>query len=73
MKYILMDPLNLKEWTDIKATENSPGIDVFFAYQTVAGAIMHLFILGALMGLFLGIIGGILGLTLNNWIQMQKR
>jgi hypothetical protein len=73
MKYILMDPLNLKEWTDIKSTENSPGIDVFFAYQTVAGAIMHLFILGALMGLLLGIIGGILGLTLNNWIQMQKR
>jgi hypothetical protein len=64
MKYLLIDPLNLKEWTDIKATENSPGMDVYFAYQTVAGAVMHLFILGAIMGLFLGIIGGLIGKTL---------
>jgi len=64
MKYILMDPLNIKEWNDIKATENSPGMNVYFAYQSFAGAIMHLFILGALMGLFLGIIGGFIGLTL---------
>jgi len=65
MKYLLMDPLNIKEWTDIKATENSPGMDVYFAYQTFAGAIMHLFILGAIMGLFLGIIGGFIGRTLH--------
>lgn len=65
MKYLLTDPLNIKEWTDIKAKENSPGMDVYFAYQTFAGAIMHLFILGAIMGLFLGIIGGFTGKTLH--------
>jgi hypothetical protein len=65
MKYLLMDPVNIKEWTDIKATENSPGMDVYFAYQTFAGAIMHLFILGVIMGLFLGIIGGFIGKTLH--------
>jgi hypothetical protein len=65
MKFILLDPLNIKEWTDIKATNNSPGMDVYFAYQTFAGAIMHLFILGAIMGLLLGIIGGTIGKLLN--------
>jgi hypothetical protein len=65
MKYLLMDPVNIKEWTDIKASENSPCMGVYFAYQTFAGAIMHLFILGVIMGLFLGIIGGFIGKTLN--------
>lgn len=65
MKYILLDPLNLKEWNDLKASANSPGIDVYFAYQTFAGAIMHLVILGAIMGLFLGSIGGAIGKTLR--------
>jgi hypothetical protein len=61
MKYILLDPLNLQEWSDVKIKANSPGMDVYFAYQTFAGAIMHLFILGALMGLVLGTIGGMAG------------
>jgi hypothetical protein len=64
MKYLLIDPLNIKEWTDIKAAENSPGMDVYFAYQTFAGGIMHLIILGAIMGLLLGTVGGFLGKTL---------
>lgn len=65
MKYILLDPLNLKEWSDLKGSANSPGLDVYFAYQTFAGAIMHLVILGAIMGLFLGSIGGAIGKTLR--------
>jgi hypothetical protein len=65
MKYILLDPPNIKEWDVFKATSNSPGMDVYFAYQTFAGAIMHLFILGAIMGLLLGLIGGVLGKTLR--------
>jgi len=65
MKYLLSDPLNLKEWADIKAKENSPGINVYFAYQTLAGAVMHLFVLGAIMGLLLGIIGGQTGKILH--------
>jgi hypothetical protein len=61
MKYILLDPLNLKEWADVKSKANSPDMDVYFAYETFAGAIMHLFILGALMGVVLGTIGGLTG------------
>jgi hypothetical protein len=56
---------NQKEWSNLKASPNSPGIDVYFAYQTFAGAIMHLVILGAIMGLFLGSIGGATDKTLR--------
>lgn len=40
-------------------------MDVYFAYQTFAGGIMHLFILGAVMGLLLGFIGGFAGRVLH--------
>jgi hypothetical protein len=65
MKYILMDPLNIKEWNDIKTSENGSGMAVYFAYQTFTGAIGHLFILGTCMGLILGIIGSFIGKTVN--------
>jgi hypothetical protein len=65
MKFILLDPLNIREWNDLKAIENSQGMDVYFAYQSFAGALMHLIILGAIMGLFLGFAGGISGKTLR--------
>jgi hypothetical protein len=65
MKYILLDPLNIKEWTDLKATTYAPGMSVYFAYQTFAGAIMHLYILGILLGLILGSVGGAMGLALR--------
>lgn len=41
MKYLLLDPLNIKEWTDIKTTGNSAGMDVYFACKTFAGGIMR--------------------------------
>lgn len=65
MKFILLDPLNIREWNDLKATENSPGMDVYFAYQSFAGALMHLIILGAIMGLLLGFAGGVSGKILR--------
>jgi len=61
MKFILIDPLNIKEWTDVKISVNSPGMDVYFAYQTFAGAIGHLFILGLILGMIIGCLGGLLG------------
>jgi hypothetical protein len=65
MKYILTDPLNVKEWTDMKATANSSSMDVYFAYQTFTGAIMHLYILGLIFGFVLGTIGGFFGWTIR--------
>ena len=61
MKFVLLDPLNIKEWTDMKTASHSPGMDVYFAYQTFAGAVGHLFILGIILGLIVGSLGGLLG------------
>lgn len=61
MKFILLDPLNLKEWSDVKGSSGYSEMSVYFAYQTFTGALGHLFILGIVMGLILGIIGGIFG------------
>lgn len=44
MPLILSDPLNIKEWSDVKATTHFPSMSVYFAYQSFAGAIMHLVI-----------------------------
>ena len=65
MRYLLIDPINVNEWSSISINEKTSGPDVYFAYQTFTGAIMHLFILGAIMGLILGTIGGIIGKILH--------
>ncbi|MEI7661681.1 MAG: hypothetical protein WCK34_05780 [Bacteroidota bacterium] len=69
MNLILADPLNIREWSDVKANTDFPGMAVYFAFQTLAGAIMHLVILGAVMGLILGLIGGLTGKALNMVIK----
>jgi len=61
MKYILLDPLKIQEWTSLKETSGSPGMAVFYAYRTFTGAITHLIVLGAMMGSILGIFGGLAG------------
>lgn len=73
MKYILHDPLNMKEWADVSSKVNYPGMEVYFAYQTFAGAIMHLFILGALMGIMLGVTGGLTGKLLLIIRSLNRR
>jgi len=65
MNLILLDPLNIKEWSEMKSNTNLSSMPVYFAFQTIAGAIMHLIILGALMGIILGFIGGIIWKTFN--------
>jgi hypothetical protein len=62
MKLLLLkDPVNIAEWADMKNKTAYPTMASYFAYQTFAGAIMHLVFLGIVMGLLLGIIGGLLG------------
>jgi len=76
MRFILLDPLNLKEWTDVRNSAGTSQIDVYFAYQSYAGAIMHLYVLGIIMGLLLGVIGGATGKAMkaivNSYCAMQK-
>jgi hypothetical protein len=61
IKFIIKDPLNMREWRDIKGLSYSKDISVYFAYQTYAGAMLHLYILGLLFGLIFGILGGFIG------------
>ncbi|HET8840088.1 MAG TPA: hypothetical protein VFN35_01415 [Ktedonobacteraceae bacterium] len=61
IQLLLRDPLNRIEWSARGATSETPGMAVYFAYQTLAGALLHLVVLGAIMGIVLGLLGGILG------------
>jgi hypothetical protein len=69
MKFILLDPLNIREWADIKGSAGTNGMNIYFAYQSFAGAVMHLYILGIIMGLLLGCIGGFAGKLLKSVLK----
>ena len=60
MPWLLQDPLNLAEWSVRQA--NTPAtMAAYFAYETFAGAFLHLIVLGIIMGALLGIVGGVGG------------
>lgn len=65
IKYVILDPLNIQEWSNVKATADTANIAIYFAYQSFTGAILHLYILGVLPGIILGSMGSSLGLLLN--------
>jgi hypothetical protein len=58
MRFLLHDPLNVAEWGARSVSEPAPSMAAYFAYQTLAGALLHLIGLGALMGAALGALGG---------------
>jgi len=58
MPFLLRDPLNIEEY---KAQTNAPDMATYFAYETTAGALGHLLVLGCAMGALLGAAGGALG------------
>lgn len=55
------DPLSIQEWNDLGASSGAPNITTYFAYETLAGAFLHLFVLGIVMGVLLGLLGGAIG------------
>ena len=61
MKSILGDPINLAEWADRGPRTGAPSMAAYFAYETFAGAFLHLIVLGIVMGVLLGLIGGATG------------
>lgn len=58
MHFLLHDPLNQAEWAARLPGETAPSMAAYFAYQTLAGALLHLIVLGGGMGLVLGLVGG---------------
>lgn len=61
MGLITHDPLNVAEWAARGAGDNAPTMMAYFAHETFAGALMHLIVLGVVMGGLLGILGGAIG------------
>jgi hypothetical protein len=73
MRFITRDPLNIAEWAARGAGSGAPGMTAYFAYETFAGAFLHLIVLGIVMGALLGLIGGAIGLiVLNNPFQSRN-
>ena len=61
MHFLLHDPLNVAEWAARSADEAAPSMAAYFAYQTLAGGLLHVIVLGAGMGVLLGALGGGIG------------
>ena len=55
------DPVNVTEWAARGASTTAPNIEAYFAFESLAGALGHLTVLGIVMGTLLGAIGGVLG------------
>jgi hypothetical protein len=50
MGLILHDPLNVTEWAARGTASGAPTMAAYFAWETFAGAILHLTVLGVIMG-----------------------
>ncbi len=61
MPLLLSDTVNQGEWLGQGHALGDPAMAVYFAYQTLAGALLHLVVLGIGMGLAVGLVGGALG------------
>lgn len=77
MRFITTDPLNQREWSDLVTGSDKKGLythdmAVYFAYQSLAGAMMHLIVLGGVMGLLLGLVGGFIGKLAKRFTAGKK-
>jgi hypothetical protein len=73
MTFITHDPLNIAEWAARGAENNAPSMAAYFAYETMAGAFMHLIVLGVGMGGMLGLLGGIIGKVIKVTLHKMLR
>lgn len=64
MPLLLRDPANLAEWAARGPASGFPTMAAYVAYQTLAGAMLHLVVLGIGMGALLGAVGGTVGRAL---------
>lgn len=61
MRFLLRDPINMQEYAERGATDGAPDMATYFAYQTMAGGLYHLLLLGCVFGVVLGALGGVIG------------
>jgi hypothetical protein len=72
MHFIITDPLNIAEWVVQANSSQAPSMAAYFAYETMAGAFLHLIVLGIIMGMLLGVLGGLIGKTIKSIDRWQK-
>jgi len=72
MRFITHDPLNVAEWAERGASSRAPGMAAYFAFETYAGALGHLLVLGLAMGALLGTAGGSLGKVLWRAVGLRR-
>lgn len=72
MRFILQDPLNASEWIERGAGMTAPNMAAYFAFETLAGALGHLILLGFIMGSLLGVVGGSLGRGIKLAFRMKR-
>jgi hypothetical protein len=71
MRFMTQDPINIAEWANRGPDTTAPTMVAYFAFETLAGAFLHLAVLGLLMGLLLGLLGGAIGKGVRvaaNWM-----
>jgi hypothetical protein len=61
MGLITRDRINIDEWAARGPGSRAPTMAAYFAFETFTGALMHLVVLGIMMGGILGLLGGLLG------------
>ncbi len=73
MGLLLKDPLNLAEWASVASRPAIPNMAQYFAFETFAGAFLHLIVLGVGMGVLLGIVGGMFGKGFKSvWLKQKN-
>jgi hypothetical protein len=65
MRFLQRDPINISEYAARASGAPPTGMAAYFAYETMAGGMGHLFVLGIGMGLVLGLLGGLVGKALG--------
>lgn len=63
MHLLTTDPLNVAEWAELGAQSGTPSIEHYFAFETLAGALGHLLVLGGGLGMLVGLFGGCIALV----------
>jgi hypothetical protein len=72
MGFLTRDPLNIAEWAARGSDVSAPSMAAYFAFETMAGGLMHLVILGVIMGALLGWLGGALGMVASGLIRQKE-
>lgn len=68
MRLLTADPLNVAEWAELGGHSGAPSIAHYFAFETMAGALGHLLVLGVGSGMLVGFMGGCIAMLTARWL-----